>query len=44
MQWNEWWSNYQDWKYPVTVVLCLGVGRIWGWKAHKEKCERENRL
>ena len=41
MEWNEYWNNYQDWKYPVTVIFCLFIGFLAGWFSHKDKCEKE---
>ena len=40
MEWNDYWNNYQDWKYPATVILCLAVGFMAGWFAYKDKCKK----
>jgi len=39
----EWFNNFYwgDWKYHITVPLCLIVGHWLGWMRHKERCERE---
>lgn len=40
IEFSEYWNNYQDWKYPVTVVFCVAVGYLAGWFNHKDKCRK----
>jgi len=35
MEWRDFWNNYQDWKYPCTVIFCFVIGFILGY------CERK---
>jgi len=43
MEWNEYWSIYQDWKYLVTAAFISFVSYACVWFNHKDKCEKEKR-
>ena len=43
MEWHEYWNNYQDLKYPLTILICLALGFVAGYSECKSRMEKKCR-
>ncbi len=43
MDFSEFWNGYRDWKYPLTIAVCLAIGFFAGWFERKQKEARERK-